>query len=268
MSQIKSKILNLLASTDISGRYRVPLEMHKTNPAYENLYYHNIDHVRSVLNLFEVLRKLSGKGFDKDQRKSAELAIVFHDFNHTGSPDTRLDRGGLNNIQHAVGAFNQYAAAQNLPYNIRCNVGDIIEGTAYPHIPATGKRYGADVDVEILNLVRDADMLWGTMPGNAEQCMIGMWLERKAAGLETTPIDIAKVLVNQLDFIRNYQPYSAAGRTYKNAMFEDASSAWAMVALEYERGVMAAEVASELSDAEVLKIATGIRNHITQAAQA
>ncbi len=264
MSQIKSKILNLLASTKIDGRYRTLLEHYKLNGIYDKLFYHNTDHVRAVLNLFEVLRKISGKGFEKSKLEAAYLAAVFHDIYHTGKPDTHFDEHAGNNIGIAVTYFTSWAVTnRNLEnpqdYRLVADTILLIKSTEYPN---TSTEITDPELRELSYMLRDADMLWGTMPGNAASCMIGMWMERHAAGLETGTIDIAKTLVNQLNFIRNYQPLSAAGRTYKNAMFEDASAAWAAAALEYERQIQAAEIVSELSAAEALQTAHAIRNSI------
>lgn len=264
MSQIKDKILKLLANTKIDGRYRTILELYKNNPEYAKLAYHNVDHVKAVLNLFELLRKLSGKGWTKDQLKAAELAIAFHDINHSGHPDTHVGEDGLRNLHRAISAFSQWAATQNLSYAIKCEVGDIIEAADFPHVPVTGNRYGANVDAEIIALVRDADMLWGLLPGNAEQCMLGLWAERRNVGLETEEIDILKVTTNQIKFIENFQPYSSAGRTFKNAMMDDGAVAWAHVAIQYQRQIMAAEMVSQMSDEEVLRLAAAMKPAVRQ----
>jgi len=259
MSQIKNKILKLIDNSKIDGRYRTILALYQNNPEYAKLAYHNVDHVIAVLNLFEVLRKLSGKGWSKDQLKAAELAIAFHDINHTGHPDSREDEKGFTNIHHAIAVFNGWALENRLPRTVHVEAADIIEATAYPPVPTTAARYGASVDTELLNLVRDADMLWGMVPGNAEQCMLGLWAERRNAGLEPDTIDIFKVLTNQIKFIQNYQPLSAAGRTFKNAMTDDANTAWSLVAIQYQRQIMAAEMVSQMTDDEVLRLAAAMK---------
>lgn len=271
MSQIKDKIRVLQASTKIDGRYRTIFERnYPANPDYANLHYHNADHVRAVLNLFEVLRKLSGKGFEKIKLEATYLAAVFHDIDHSGHPDTHFDDVTGNNIGRAIANFTAWAVAnKNMenPDDYR-QVADAITLIKSTEYPLTAPEIKDPELRELSNMLRDADMLWGTTPGQAANCMIGMWMERKAAGLEEGKLDIEKVLPAQLNFIRNYQPLSAAGRTYKNAVFEEASTAWALAALQYERQLMAAQVVRELSDAEVLQVAQGIKSAVKEATAA
>lgn len=261
MSAIKNTIEKLLKNTKISGRYRQILELHKNNPEYAKLTYHNVDHVAAVLNLFEILRKLSGKQFDKAQLYAVELAIAFHDFNHTGHPDSHRDDQNWNNIIHAIAGFSDWATNQpNMPYQFESLVKDLIEASAYPHTPYTH----VNIDPELLAMMRDADILWGMVPGNAEQCMLGMWAERRNVGLETEQIDILKVLTDQINFIQQYQPLSSAGRTFKNAMLVAASNAWALAALQYQRQIEAANIVNQMSDAEVLKLAAALKPAVRQ----
>jgi hypothetical protein len=263
MSQLRDRIIKLLANTDISGRYRKVFELYPTNPNYSQLAYHDVDHVKSVLNLFEVLRKLSNQGFSKSALRNVETAIAFHDLNHCGRPDPDSSIDGADNITRASMAFVNWAEETNYPVKERLTVFQLIRATAWPrgydgfeYIPLESKQQ------ELVAMMQDADMLWGTVPGNAEHCMLGLWKERLNAGLETGEIDILKILTNQIKFIQNYTPASNAGRMYKNAMFVGASEAWASVALAYQRDVEIAQLVNELPDAIALKLATSIKRPI------
>lgn len=264
MSNTKNTILKLLAKTKIEGRYRSILNLYANNPIYPKLTYHNVDHVVSVLNLFEVLRKLSGKGFSKLNLQSAYLAAAFHDIDHSGHPDTHADESGATNIGRAIAAFTHWThrrfdANKSDDVVVTLGAGILIKMTEFPNkLPAL---FDAELN-ELSNMLRDADILWGTMPGNAEHCMLGLWAEWRNAGLVTDPIDIFDVLTKQIRFIQNYQPLSAAGRAYKNAMFEDASTAWSLAALQYQRQIMAAEAVSALTDDEVLALANSMRPEV------
>jgi hypothetical protein len=278
MSQLKERILKLLANTDISGRHRKILDLYQDNPTYPNLTYHNVDHVKSVLNLFEVLRKLSGQQFDKQQLQAAEVATAFHDINHSGHPDTDSD-----NIPKAIAAFLTFRGYESgqamdmamlgsdeLTGDYKCHEDTLtvgfIQGTAYPHYnEELNYLEMREVDREVLAMVRDADMLWGLMPGNAEHCMMGLWNERLNAGLETDKLDILDRLTKQIKFIQSYNPLSAAGRTFKSALFVDATNAWATVALQYQRELDAIELVQSLSDDKVLELAKAIQGSVRTA---
>lgn len=266
MSPIKTIILKLLQNTNIAARFRRVLELYKDNAEYAKLAYHNVDHVAAVLNLFEVLRKLTGKQFSKRNLEVAYLAAAFHDINHTGHPDTNFVEHD-NNISLACRRFREWAEIENnLDSEIADDVTMLIYRTQYPreHAAFTETRVPTGELAELADMLCDADMLWGTMPGNAEPCMLGMWAERRNADLESEEIDILKILTNQIKFIQSYVPRSAVGRKYKKAMFDDASAAWALVALQYQRQIEAAEVVKELSDTQVLTLNAAMRPHITQ----
>lgn len=280
MSQNKDKILKLLANTSIEGRVRPILKRYELAPNYEQLTYHNAKHVASVLNLFEILRKLSGMHFEKSLLEAAELAIAFHDINHSGSPDTVVDDNGQGNIERALSAFRTWRESNKIGEQQAMYVELLIWATRYPQMPHAADCaerkdcvfthddiifFGHDhAFTKVMHMIQDADMLWGTMPGNAEQCMLGLVTERRHAGIDDGEFDILKTLVNQINFIKKYEPLSAAGRVYKNAMFEAATEAWAHVALQYQRQLEAAEVVKNLSDSQVLALAAAMRPAIKQ----
>ena len=265
MSQLKQRILKLLASTDISGRHRKILQLYPNNPVYANLTYHNADHVASVLNLFEVLRKLSNQGFSKTALRNVETAIAFHDLNHSGRPDPDSLIDDEDNIGRTTSAFVDWAEETNYPMKERLTVYQLIRATAWPR-GYDGFRY-IPVECEqreLVAMMQDADMLWGLMPGNAEQSMLGMWKERRAADLETGELDVFELLTKQIKFIQSYAPLSSAGRSFKNAMFVAASEAWALVSLQYQRELNIAEMVKDMSDAEVLQLAQATRAEVRQ----
>jgi hypothetical protein len=260
MSQIKERILKLLQSSKIDGRYRTIWDLYPNNANYALLAYHSVDHVKAVLNLFEVLRKLSGKGFDKTKLDATYLAAAFHDINHSGYPDSHVSANdGVSdgtNIGYAVEAYMSWAFSQS---KNPANMSDVILLIKSTEYPSKNIRIDDPELLELSNMLRDADMLWGTMPGNAEQCMIGLWAERRNAGLADDKLDVLVALTNQIKFIQNYQPLSSAGRTYKNAMFKDAAVAWAEAALYYQRQIEAVNIVNELSDGEALQLAAAIQ---------
>ncbi|WJJ54950.1 hypothetical protein [Xanthomonas phage RTH11] len=257
-----AKILKLLAGTNIANRYRVHLNLYTTTEHYAKLAYHNIDHVRSVLNLFEVLRKLSGQHFSKDQLKAAELALAFHDIDHTGYPDTAEDENGLTNTLRAIKYVTDWALRNKIPHVVMVTALDLIDASAYPHEKVPSKRYGSEVNQALLDLTRDADILWGMMPGNAAHCMLGLWAESHNVGRTTGAVDIGNILTNQLLFLRNYVPHSGAGRTFKNAMADLAGEAFANAAIHYQRQLIAADAMMEMSDDEVLRLQDAIKRGV------
>lgn len=264
-SQTTAKILKLLDNTDISGRYRVHLNTYRTGHSYAKLAYHNVGHVSQVLNLFEVLRKLSGQHFSKIDLKRVELALAFHDADHNGHPDSVTDDEGKRNIHRAIEHFQNWAARNNIAKDEQDIVAAYIAGTEFP---ITGDFAGHPAVVtELVCLMRDADCLWGMMPGNAEMCMLGLWAERRNVGLEPDEIDILKVLTNQVKFLGKYEPWSGAGRTFRNAMADVAAEAFAMVAMEYQRQIMAADAVQAMSDDEVLALRDSMKREVRKNAE-
>ena len=255
MNPLKDRILKLLANTDITGRHRKIFDLYPTNPYYENLAYHNVSHVKGVLNLFEVLRKLSNQGFSKTALRNVETAIAFHDLNHCGrsDPDSSID--GADNISRAAVAFVNWAEETKYPVKERLSVYQLIRATAWPR-GFDGFRYNGQEGEyrELAAMMQDADILWGMVDQSAEQCMLGMWQERFNVGLEEGTIDIFKTLETQLKFIQQYEPVSKAGKIFKHVMFTQASETWATVALDYERNLMLATMVSEMPDDEVVKL--------------
>ena len=260
MSQNKDKILKLLANTKIAGHYRPILNRYSENPEYAKLAYHNTDHVVSVLNLFEVLRKLSGQSFSKDELSAAYPALALHDIMHSGKPDFMTDEDNLGNIQRAVNFATQWGLDNHLKPTVLADTLEYIEATEYPNRTPVARRYNSNVNPALIAMIRDADMLWGWMPGNAVLGMMRVGGERRNVGLEENQLDIMKTLTNQIVFIQKYEPLSGPGRTFKNAMFEDGCTAWSLVALEYQRQVMAAEMVSELSDEQILHLAASMKS--------
>ncbi len=244
MSVTKAKILKLLSNTRIHTRYRSILNRYRENPEYAKLAYHNTNHVIAVLNLFEVLRKLSGKGFSKHLLDQVYLAIAFHDIEHSGHPDLATGADGKKNIVRALDAFEQWRESDTITDEQAAIVAFVIRSTQYPSMP--GLSCSSAELAELANMVRDADMLWGLMPGNAGACMLGMRAEREAVGLPVEQ-DTLICLKNQIEFIKDYKPHSSTGRMFKNALFEDASTAWAEAALAEERRRMIIAQTTQIS---------------------
>lgn len=256
------KILKLLDTTDISGRYRVHLNTYRTGHSYAKLAYHNVGHVSQVLNLFEVLRKLSGQHFSKIDLKRAELALAFHDADHNGHPDNVADDEGKRNIHRAIEHFQRWADDNNVSREEQDIVASYIAATEYPISGDFAEH--PEVQVGLVALMRDADCLWGMMPGNAEMCMLGLWVERRNVGLENDEVDILKILTNQVKFLGKYTPWSAAGRTFRNAMADTAALAFGTVAMEYQRQLMAADAVQAMSDDEVLALRDSMRRNLIE----
>lgn len=265
MSQLKAKILTHIASTDLSGRYRTALKVSEQNPEYKKLYFHSLEHIKSVLNLFDILRRLSGKGFNKQLIKAGHLAAAFHDAGHSGHPDPHISEDGRGNVARAVYQFTRWALEQRLDSELMNNVTLLIWSTEYPAREGSPAETMSPELREISDMLRDADMLWGTMPGNAEACMFGLFAERREAGLEVPTLedgvkpDIKTILVNQIKFVQSYVPRSNAGRSYKNAMFDQASESWATAALEFERQMIWSDEVNKMPSDEVLRLAGALQ---------
>lgn len=269
MTSAKYDIDKLLKNTKIDNRFRTILLLYRDMPHYPNLAYHDVKHVSSVINLFEIFRKLSGKGFDKLNLKAAYLAAAFHDIDHTGFPDSRTNDVDGTNIGRAIAVFTSWAVANlKLP---ECDETALIAKTilliSSTECPNNGPCIKDPELLELSAMLRDADMLWGTMPGNAEQCMIGMWAERNNTGLESGSPNIFHLLTQQIKSIQSYQPLSTPGRTYKNFIFKEAAERWAEVALEYQRQIEAAALVEQMSDEGVLKLAASLRQPLRELAE-
>lgn len=266
MTQLKSKILAHIASTDISGRYRTAIAVSLANPNYEKLYYHNEQHIKSVLNLFEVFRKMAGKSFKKEHLEAAYLAAVFHDAGHSGHPDTHVSEDGLMNVPRAVYQFTRWAMDQKLDDMLMSETALLIWSTEYPEREDSLIQAMTAEQREVSDMLRDADMLWGTMPENADACMLGMYAERREAGLKVPTLedgvkpDTKEILVGQIRFVQSYIPLTNSGRSFKNAMFQDACARWAESTLNLDRQMMWADDVSKMDEAQVLQLASALQS--------
>lgn len=244
------------------GRSAQILKLYSQNPEYQKLAYHNVDHVRSVLALFELLVKMTPKDFAPAHHISAaRIALAFHDIGHSGFSDDIIGDDGHNNIARAIARYLDYVIDNAVPTDQYQQ--DLITGyvtaTQFPYV-----EYLPEVlHPQVVALVRDADMLWGLMPGNQEQCMIGLWMEQVNSGAAPNePCDIEQLLVRQISFIKDYKPGSRAGSAFKSAFWVEATEKWAMVALEFMRQEEAARMVSAMADGEVLQLRTAIKKEL------
>lgn len=223
MNEVRATIQKLLEVTvNPQDNYPKIFDLYPENPVYDRLHYHTVEHVIAVMRLFTVLRLLRGQFFDTKHVMIAELALAFHDINHTGHSDTFVNDYGWGNISFALATLGRHKK--------KCGTLDVpliasyIEATEYPHkdLPEVI----ALLDTDVLALVRDADILWGMLPGCAEQSMVGLWRERFDAGIDRVMPSPQQMLDRQLKFIHEYVPFSQAGRSFKDAMMEEAVAAW------------------------------------------
>lgn len=224
-----SQMLDLIATSKVpAGRYDEIFNLYRAMPNYRHLHYHNVEHVEAVLTLFRTLvamTLLTPASFPAEQLEAAELAVAFHDISHSGRPDSARDAGGWNNVMRALVELSRWNTVhgKKVPIIRAC---DYIEITEFPHQPFDELLLDGGMNVELACMIRDADILWGMLPGCAEQSMIGLWKERKAVGLEEGELDAVQLLSRQLSFINNYAPQSAAGQIFKDLMLVPATLAW------------------------------------------
>lgn len=236
MRMTYTQMLDIIATSKVpDGRYDEIFNLHRAMPNYRHLHYHNVEHVDAVLTLFRTLVAMTlptPASFPAEQLEAAELAVVFHDISHSGRPDSARDAGGWNNIMRAMVELSKWntARAKKVPIVRAC---DYIEITEFPHQPFEVMQIDGGMNVELACMVRDADILWGMLPGCAEQSMIGLWKERKAVGLEEGELEVEQLLSRQLSFINDYAPQSAAGQIFKDLMLEPAILAWRETAHRY-----------------------------------
>ena len=267
MSYNKEKMRDRLAlelskNNATDGRHSDILVLYPNNPHYPKLTYHNTEHVVSVLALFALLLKMSPKEpCDGYHLAAATTALAFHDVDHSGQSDTVLDEDGLTNIDRACARYLDYVIDNGLPVPQRQQdlVVGYIRATQYPYVETLDEA----LDFRMVNLIRDADLLWGMMPGNQEQSMLGLWMEQVNCGaIPNEPCDIQPLLVRQINFIKDYKPASRAGSAFKSAFWVEATESWAMVALEFMRQEEAAKMVSAMADGEVLQLRSAIKKEL------
>ncbi len=252
-------------------RYRNPqsswpdrLARYEDCPHYERLTYHNADHVRDVMALFDLLCKIQDLPAElNDEVATARLALTYHDIDHSGLSDAAVDENGLDNIERAIGRMKELLSESFVRHTpAQFNVlADYVRNTRYP---APESPVGPNCHPLIVALMRDADVLWGLLPGNYEQSMLGLWMERVNSGAEEDkPCDIEKLLIRQIHFIRDYEPLTRAGHHFKQAFYVQATEGWALVALEFMRQKQAAEAVSDMADEEVLVLRQAIKNQVS-----
>lgn len=255
-------VIELSRNNSTDGHFADVLDLYTQNPVYPKLAYHNVDHVVSVLSLFGLLLRMSPKDpTDGYHLAAARTALAFHDIDHSGHGDSVLDENGLNNIDRAIARYLDYIIDGGL--TVTQQQQDLVVGyicaTQYPPI----ETLDVALDPKVVALIRDADMLWGMMPGNQEQCMLGLWMEQVNSGaVPNEPCDIEQLLVRQIGFIRDYKPGSRAGSAFKSAFWVEATENWAMVALEFMRQEEAARMVSAMADGEVLQLRSAIKKEL------
>lgn len=249
-------------------RYRNPrsdwsnrLALYEECPHYERLTYHNADHVRDVMALFDLLCKIQGLPTEMGPEiNAARMALTYHDIDHNGLSDVVVDEQGLDNIERAVARMRAEELSTYTPVQLE-HMADYLRNTRYP---ASESTIGSNCHPVVVALMRDADILWGLLPGNYEQSMLGLWMERVNSGAEENKrCDIEALLIRQIHFIRDYKPLSRAGRHFKQAFYIKATEGWALVALEFMRQQQAAQAVSDMADEEVLVLHTAIKNQIS-----
>lgn len=242
------------------GSFRAIDEFYRRQPGYEQRAYHNYHHVISVTALFDLLAKID----DASQSQISEVfiarkAILLHDVGHSGWPDSYVSpEDGLDNIERAIKLTREFLTQEQMSEDYQQQVCEYVALTRYPIDPAAPTGQTSE---QVVALMRDADILWGLMPENAEQSMLGLWLEQVASGAAPdAPCDIEALLMRQIHFIRDYKPLSPAGQHFKAAFYIQGTEAWAHVALEFMRQVEAAKAVEELSDHDLLRLSSAIKN--------
>ena len=266
MSYNKEKILELIEKN--RARYRATtsphaaaFDLYRTQSNYEQLTYHNVDHVIDVVSLYDLLIKMDNLDRMNADMVSARTALIYHDVGHSGHPDNVEGEDGRDNIERAVTLASQHLLEQDPSTSDRqlyaiCNY---IRSTRYP---APSEDFNG-IDTRVVDYMVDADILWGLLPGNAEQSMLGLWIEQVNSGAtENKPCDIEALLTRQIKFIQTYQPATRAGRHFKQALFVQASEAWALVALEFLRQQELAQAVETMADEELLRLHSAIKREL------
>ena len=229
--------------------------LYEAQPNYATLTYHNVDHVKSVMALADLMAKLEPLPKELNVHFiTARTALAYHDLGHSGHNDAHVGADGKDNIDRAIAMTAEHRT--DSPNQL---VLDYIAATRYPMFEGLP----GETNETVVNLIRDADMLWGLLPGNAEQSMLGLWLEQVASGaVEDKPCDIIALLTRQINFIGDYQPLSRGGRLFKHAFWVKSTEAWSLVALEFLRQIEAAKAVEEMSDSDLLRLQAAIREQL------
>jgi hypothetical protein len=224
MKTFRQRFLELYEKTHPEKPYAKDLTRYRAIGQDQRLPYHNSVHVYGVLRLVSTFRKLDPELPKGPVVRAMELAAVYHDFNHTGQPDAHQDVAGHDNLHRARSGLRDSIHVTLLPADLIEAAENLIELTRYPHAPLTTQDPLTRRTVETL---RDADMLWGLLPENHRDCLVGVGLEFADPRPEDPlTLDWVGIVQRQTAFITAYTPYTSLGRSFKNAFLAEAVEDW------------------------------------------
>lgn len=223
MKTFRQTFLELYAKTHPEKPYSKDLLRYRQNGQDQRLPYHNSVHVSAVLRLAATMRKMDSELPRGPIARAMDLAVAYHDFNHTGKNDAYRDGDGKTNILRALDGLMSSTHVQLLPAELIETASLLLTYTAYPH-------EGVPTDPQVarvVNLLRDADMLWGLLPDHHRDCLVGVGVEFADPRPEDpTEMDWATIVDKQIAFIEAFQPYSSIGRGFKSAFLAEAIASW------------------------------------------
>lgn len=226
MSTFKEQFLKLYQKTEPEKRFRAELDEYSKNGQDERLPYHNGIHVRGVLRVVTTMRKIAGRSSSGVAAKSADIAAVFHDLNHSGGPDISRDAQGKDNIDRAIEGLLANPIVNRYPENYIESAIAMIEATRFPHSPIRFPVSATMDDVQAVFELRDADCLWGLLPQFTRHVLWSLSMENSGHPLsDESEVDWDAAVDRQVSFLENYSPGSIIGRSFKNAFLADAIAA-------------------------------------------
>ena len=155
-----------------------------------NLPYHNLNHTLTMLRYFDEVKQ----NFKEITHIDIQLAILFHDFNHSGGKLTDAE-----NIDLALAGLREFLNVSEDYYFER--ISEIIRATQYPYLDISCTQ-------EQL-LIRDLDLIGLFEPNVIQQNILGLSKELNIPLNEFLPNQInfmKNIKFNNYYFIENYYP--------------------------------------------------------------
>lgn len=168
--------------------------------------YHNSRHMLGVTNLAHELCRLNvrnhNKVYTEEFLKILTLAGMFHDFNHTGgihNDDT--------NIKRAIDSINLYRK-ELIETGL---VTDFIIDSAIAAIRNTRFPYLESPRTELMEILRDADVLWANYTNDIRVLIHDLRYEIQLGMKRLIPM--SEFYEMQVNFMNNVEIFSESGKT-------------------------------------------------------
>jgi len=169
--------------------------------------YHSNLHMDGMALLSHELLMQTNPDADKDSVFCLLAATLIHDMDHTlGEYSDNV------NIQNAISAFRDWVWAQPAESDfkrLQARIENLIYMTEFPYV---SERTPVDVCEKV---IRDADILWGVMPGRAVVIVEGLRNELiNKFPQYADETKLVSFVYDRIDFLRACEFFTHAGKSY------------------------------------------------------